>query len=122
VTSLHLIDSVDVTVKTVETLFVYCDVFEHVVMGDMMAPLLRIVDMKCTPENGRMHKILSPPLCVPLQKKHFDTVKINIMTDTGVPYLFPLNTGNQSRSRSLNVWVENYILKTMHYAFRRLQL
>ena len=31
--------------KTVPTLFVYCDVLEHVVVGDVMAPLLRIVDM-----------------------------------------------------------------------------
>jgi len=31
--------------ETVPTLFVYCDVLEHVVVGDVMALLLRIVDM-----------------------------------------------------------------------------
>jgi len=76
---------VDLTVKTIETLFVYCDVLDHVVVGDVMAPLLRIVDMKRTPGDGRMHNILKPPLYVRLQKKHFDTVEINIMTDTGEP-------------------------------------
>ena len=79
---------VQLAVKTVETLFVYCDVLEHVVVGDVMAPLLRIVDMKHATENGRMHKILNPPLYVPLQKKNFDTIEINIMCDTGnvVPF------------------------------------
>ena len=76
------------TLKTVETLFVYCDVLEHVVVGDVMAPLLRIVDMKHATENGRMHKILNPPLYVPLQKKNFDTIEISITCDTGerVPF------------------------------------
>jgi len=48
----------DLTVKNVETLFVYCNVLEHVVVGDVMAPLLRIVDMKRTAEHNRMHKII----------------------------------------------------------------
>jgi len=60
-------------------------VLEHVVVGDVMAPLLHIVDMKRTAENGRMHMILNPPLYVPLQKKNFDTIEINIMSDTGEP-------------------------------------
>ena len=79
---------VQLTVKTVETLFVYCDMLEHLVVADVMAPLLRIVDMKHATENGRMHKILNPPLYVPLQKKNFDTIEINIMCDTGnaVPF------------------------------------
>jgi len=69
--------------KTVETIFVYCDVLQHVVMEDVIAPLLRIVDMKHAAENGRMHKILKPPLYVALQKKNFDAIEINIMCDTG---------------------------------------
>jgi len=81
-------DGMQLTLKTVETLFVYCDVLEHVVVGDVMAPLLRIVDMKHATENGRMHKILNPPLYVPLQKKNFDTIEINIMCDTGGPVPF----------------------------------
>jgi len=55
--------------KTVFTLFVYCDVPEHVVVGDVMAPLLRIVDMKRKQTYDRMHQVLNPPLYVPLQKK-----------------------------------------------------
>jgi len=32
--------------QTVPTLFVYCDILEYVVVGNIMAPLLRMVDMK----------------------------------------------------------------------------
>ena len=63
--------NVDLLVKTTETLFIYYNVLEHVVAGDVMAPLLPIVDMKRGTEHGRMHKILNPPLYVPLQKKNF---------------------------------------------------
>ena len=75
--------------ETVPTLFVYCDVLEHVVVGDVMAPLLRIVDMSRKKSYGRMHQVLNPPVYVPVQKKHFDTIEINIMTDTGdvVPFV-----------------------------------
>ena len=54
-----------------------------------MAPLLRIVDMRRKKSYGRMHQVLHPPGYVPVQKKHFDTIEINIMTDTGdvVPFV-----------------------------------
>jgi len=53
-----------------------------------MAPLLRIVEMKCKRTYGKMHETPHAPLYVPLQKKHLDTVEINIMTDTGEPAHF----------------------------------
>jgi len=74
--------------KTVPTLFVYCDILEHVVVGDVMAPLLRMVDMKCKRTYGKMHEMPHASLYVTLQKKHFDTAEINIMTDTGEPVHF----------------------------------
>ena len=78
----------DLTEQTVPTLFIYCDILEHVVIGDVMAPLLHMVDMKCKRTYGKMHETPLAPLYVPLQKKHFDTVEINIMTDTGEPVHF----------------------------------
>jgi len=72
----------------IQTVYVYCDVVEHVVVGDIMAPLLRIVDMKRPTDHGTMHRMLSRPLYVPLQNKHFDTIEVNIMTDTGNPVPF----------------------------------
>ena len=60
---------------------------QHVVVGDVIAPLLRIVDMK-TASTSVKHQILNRPLYVPLLKKSFDTIEINIMTDEGLPFPF----------------------------------
>ena len=78
----------DMTEQTLPTLFIYCDILEHVVVGDVMAPLLRMVDMKHKKTYGKMHETPHAPLYVTLQKKHFDTIEINIMTDTGEPVHF----------------------------------
>jgi len=80
----------DMTDETVPTLYVYCDILEHVIVGDIMAPLLHIVEMKRRKSYGNMHETLRSPLYVPLQKKHFDTIEINIMTDTGKPVHFAI--------------------------------
>jgi len=71
----------------IESVYVYCDLVEHVPVGDNKAPLLRIV--KRMSKRG-VHKTFNPPLYIPLQKKCFDTVKINLMADTGlaVPFRF----------------------------------
>jgi len=74
--------------ETVQTLFIYCDILEHVEVGDVMAPLLCMVDMKRKQSHGNMHETPHALLYVPLQKKQFDTIKINIMTDTGDPVHF----------------------------------
>ena len=71
------------------SVYVYCDILEHVPVGDTKAPLLRIVN-KPSKSSGNVHRIFNPILYVPLQKKNIDTVKIDIMTDTGVPMPFRL--------------------------------
>ena len=78
----------DINGETVHTLFIYCDILQHVVVGDVMAPLLRMVDMKRKQSHGKMHETPHALLYVPLQKKQFDTIEINIMTDTGDPVHF----------------------------------
>jgi len=69
------------------SVYVYCDILEHSVVGDTRAPLLRIID-KPHISYGNVHRILNPILHIPLQKKRFDSVEINIMTDTGIPVPF----------------------------------
>ena len=64
----------NLTPEGVPTFFVYCDVAEHVVVGDIMAPLLRIMDMKRRKSFGKMHETPNSPLYVLLQKKDFDTI------------------------------------------------
>jgi len=71
----------------IHSVYVYCDILQHVAIGDTRAPLLRIID-KPTKSHGNVHRILNPILHIPLQKKRFDSVEINMMTDTGVPVPF----------------------------------
>ena len=68
-------------------LYVYCDALENVPVGDTMAPLLRIVD--ATGGNGEnVHRIFNPARYVPVSKHRFDSIEIDIKTDTGeaVPF------------------------------------
>jgi len=72
----------------IHSVFVYCDLLEHVPVGDTKAPLLRIVD---TDDKSirNVHRVFNPLLYVPLQKKTFDSVNIDMRTDFGttVPFL-----------------------------------
>ena len=68
-------------------LYVYCDVLECVSVGDAMAPLLRIVEVKGV--RGEMtHIEYDQPRYFPLQKKTFDSLEIDIRDDAGNPIPF----------------------------------
>ena len=68
-------------------LFVYCDILEHVPVGDGLAPLLRSVVVRGK-HGDRIGERFVNPMYLPIQKKSFDTIEINIMTDTGDPAPF----------------------------------
>jgi len=71
----------------INSVYIYCDILEHVTVGDTKAPLVRIVD-KDRKKRGNVHQTFNPVLYVPLQKKNFDTVEVNFMTDSGRPVPF----------------------------------
>jgi len=73
--------------SNIRSVYVYCDLLEHVPVGDTKAPLLRIVN-KSIEFEGNVHRVFNPTLYVPLQKKCFDPVEIDMMIDTGVPVPF----------------------------------
>ena len=56
-------------------------------MGDIKAPLLRVVDAA---ENfgDTIHRLYMTPQYVPVSKKEFNTVEIDIRDDTGRPVAF----------------------------------
>ena len=64
------------------TMYVNCDLIEHVVVGDSRVPLLRTFGMEKS-LNEVVHRTFQNPLYVPVQKKHFDSIEMNIMTDAG---------------------------------------
>ena len=64
----------------------YCDLLEHVLVGDVKAPLLRIVNRTTEMSkqyNSTEHVTFNPIQYVPFQKKCFDTITIQLMTDYG---------------------------------------
>ena len=78
---------------TVETsnVFVYCDLLEHVIVREVKAPLLRIINRKTSVrqrDDSVEHVSFNPILYVPLQKKSFDTFDIRLLTDFGEPLPF----------------------------------
>lgn len=68
-------------------IYVYTDIAENVPVGDTSAPLLRIVNAEGK-HGQQIHKYYDRPRYLPLQKKHFDSVIIDIRDDTGrnVPF------------------------------------
>lgn len=73
--------------KGLTSMYVYCPLVEHQMVGDTHAPLLRIV-----PTEGRdgqnVSKVFDPIQYVPLNQRNFQTVEIDIRSDTGKPIPF----------------------------------
>jgi len=71
----------------IHNLYVYCDILENVPVGDTESPLLRVVDT-----SGRsgesIHHTFEQPRYVPIQKKRFDSIEIDIKDDVGQPIAF----------------------------------
>lgn len=71
-------------------MYIYCDLVEYTHVGDTLAPLLRIVDVEG--EHGTtIVKEYEHPRYVPVQKKNFASLEIDIRTNTGDP--MPFETG-----------------------------
>jgi hypothetical protein len=72
---------------SIHALYVYCDLLEYIHVGDIKAPLLRVVD-----SGGENSDVITRyyerPRYIPVQKKSFDTIEIVIRDDTGERILF----------------------------------
>ena len=72
------------------SLYVYCDAAEAVPVGDIIAPLLRVVDAAGN-FGDLIHRLYTTPPYVPVSKKDFITLEIDIRDDIGRPV--PLEFG-----------------------------
>jgi hypothetical protein len=70
-----------------QALFVYCDILEHVIVGDTKAPLLRSISVSGK-HGDIVREIYDKPMYVPVQKKHFESIEIDIRSDFGEPVPF----------------------------------
>ena len=69
------------------SLYVYCDAAESIPVDDIKAPLLRVVDAAGNFSN-LIHRLHTTPQYIPVSRKEFNTVEIDIRDDTGRPVPF----------------------------------
>ena len=70
-------------------LYVYCDIIQSQYVGDALVPLLRIVPVEGK-DGERISKSFIRPQYVPVSRRQFETIEVNIKRDTGetVPFEF----------------------------------
>ena len=70
-------------------LYVYCDIIQPQYVGDALVPLLRIVPVEGK-DGERISKSFIRPQYVPVSRKQFESIEVNIKRDTGetVPFEF----------------------------------
>jgi len=71
---------------TINNVFEYCDLLEHVIVRNTKTPLLCIVIWKINVVQAYVsmeHVTFNPMQYVPLLKKYFETVIVQLMTDIG---------------------------------------
>lgn len=76
-------------------LFVYSDIISPQIVGDVMSSLLRIIPLDPTKYiygSYKMH-IFSPAHYIPVMRREFDTIEIDIRTNTGekIPFQFGIS-------------------------------
>lgn len=72
-------------------LYVYCDLIENVCVGDTEAGLLRICDSSAA-IGENVYRVFNPPRYLPMRRKNFESVEIDIRDDTGNPISFESGT------------------------------
>ena len=79
--------------EPIHSLYVYCDLLESRVVGDIMAPLLRIVPVEGM-HGETVTKAYENVHYIPLQRRMFETVEIDIRDNTGKKIPFERGTLN----------------------------
>ena len=68
-------------------MYVYCDIVSYAAVGDVKAPLLRVCSVNG--KHGEMIRtIFTHPHYIPIARKEFDSIEININTELGKPMPF----------------------------------
>lgn len=75
-------------------MFIYCDIVEPQLVGDVLSPLVRIINISSDNYNYGCHKdvIFSPAHYIPVMRKEFENLEIDIRTETGSPVPFEFGT------------------------------
>ena len=93
--------------RKVSSIFIYCDATEHVPIGDVTAPLLRTIAVGGK-QGEIIRRIFDKPLYVPIRKKNFDSIEIDMRTDTGDP--IPFESGKSSVTLHFRLSKNRYLI------------
>lgn len=74
--------------NTINSLYVYSDISEFQYIGDTFSPLLRVVAVPNAQYNEYIDVIYDNPHYVSVLRNNFETIEIDIRSDTGEPILF----------------------------------
>ena len=72
-------------------LYIYTDIIEPNLVGDCIAPLLRIIKVEKQTTDTNISVSFTNPYYLPIMKREFDTIEINIRDDEG--HLIPFVSG-----------------------------
>ena len=68
-------------------LYIYCDILKPQIVGNIVAPLLQIVSIQGA-YTKTVNRLYITPYYVPVLKKSFASIEINIKDDQGQPIKF----------------------------------
>lgn len=85
--NLHWADYPPDMTAGITSLYVYCDIVAPQIVGNVHAPLLRIVPVSGNP-GEIVDRNFTAPHYVPVLNKQFSTIEININTDQDKPFAF----------------------------------
>ncbi|KAG8226563.1 hypothetical protein J437_LFUL004735 [Ladona fulva] len=75
-------------------IYVYCDIVEQELIGDVVSPLLRIVSSNANLDNFGQDvvHVFSRPFYLPVMKREFETIEVDLRTHSGEPLPFLYGT------------------------------
>lgn len=71
----------------ISEVYVYCDIVSSSLVGDVSAPILKIIPI-ANEYKEQIVKQFSVPLYFPIKKHHFDVIEIELVTSSGTPIKF----------------------------------
>ncbi|KAG8236360.1 hypothetical protein J437_LFUL016580 [Ladona fulva] len=91
-------------------IYVYCDIVEQQLIGDVVSPLLRIVSSNANVNHFGQDvvHVFSRPFYLPVMKREFETIEVDLRTHSGDPLPFLYGTSIRL-DRESEVFIEtNY--------------
>lgn len=107
--NIHQIEHTSDVENGIRSFFIYCDILEAVPVAGTVSPLLRICDGQGT-HGTQVHRYYEKPRYIPIQKKDFDTIGIDIRTNFGAVVPFQSGSGSVVLTLHFRKAKENYFV------------